>query len=517
MQPVSLSCGTAAARALHWTAALAGFALAAGACVADTAPVATAVTQTRVGPLTLDHGLPTLDTRQKLYDELDFQRAVQGVLWAEPAINNALFLRAMQVAGVPNLGAMVYDRRMHPGQETLTPNESVVYLYDSINLKEVGPVVYTTPESPINGGFFDMWMRPVHDFGTVGPNRGKGDRILLVPPGFEGAIPEGYQVVRPRTHQLFTITRLTVKDGMTEEQATTLLRQIRTYRLADAVHAPPKTFVLMGDPAHGGKEFRMNRPTGLEYWRMVHALIDGETVEDRDRITLGMLASIGIERGKPFAPDSRMQQLLVEAETVGKLMMVNEAFSPRYAPDGVTRELYPETQWENIQLLPSMSQEGPNSTYVMPRLIGFYQANGAQFAWDPRDYPPGFGQKYAAAYKDKEGEWLKGGHSYRLRVPANVPVADFWALTVYDVDTRALVEAAQHNAEINPNVRKLKVNDDGSIDLYFGLQAPPGYESNWIQTVPGRGWFTYFRWYGPTQPYYDKSWRLPDIERVDIR
>ena len=127
-------------------------------------------------------------------------------------------------------------------------------------------------------------------------------------------------------------------------------------------------------------------------------------------------------------------------------------------------------------------------------MIGFYQANAAQLSWDPQDFPPGFGQKYAAAYKDASDDWLKGENSYRLRVPAKVPVKDFWALTIHDIQTRALIEASQHIAEINPNVQKLKTNEDGSVDLYFGPKAPAGMESNWIQTIPGRAWFAYFRW-----------------------
>jgi hypothetical protein len=470
--------------------------------------------QTRLGNLDLDHGLPTAATRQKLYDEMDFQRAVQAVIWAEPAINNALFQKAMERVGVPNLGAMVYDQFQNPGQETLTPNQSVVYLYDSINLKVTGPVVHIVPPGPINAGFFDMWMRPVLDFGTVGPNAGKGDRILILPPGYSVAVPEGFLIARPKTWQLFSITRLSVKEGMTSAQAVAIFQKLQTYRLADADKPLAKKLVLMGDPKKGGKEFRMQRPSGLDYWRLVHEIIRHETIEDRDRITLGSLAAIGVDGSKKFAPDERMQKILTDAEQVGKLMMINEAFSPRTIPEGVVKELYAGTQWENIQLLPSMTQEGPNSTYVAGRMIAFYQANGAQFAWNPRDYPSGFGQKYAAAYKDKTGDWLKGEAAYRLRVPAKVPVADFWALTVYDVETRALVEAQQHQAEINPNVNKLTTNDDGSVDLYFAPKPPKGKESNWVQTVPGRAWFAYFRWYGPTDEFYDKSWKLPDFEAI---
>lgn len=470
--------------------------------------------ETRLGTLDFDHALPTPETRQKLYDELDYQRAVQAVLWAEPAINNALFRRAMEVVGTPNLGATLHDKRQQPGHETLTPNQSVIYLYDIINLKDTGPVVYTAPAGPINAGFFDMWMRPFYDFGIVGPNKGKGDRILLVPPGYKGEIPTGYQVAYPKNYQVFTITRVSVKEGMTEKQGSELLQKIETYRLSDAANPTAKKFVLLGDPPNGGTEFRMNRPSGIAYWKLLHRIINEETIDDRDRITLASLAAIGIERGKPFAPDARMEKLLIDAEKMGMAMMVNEAFSPRYIPDGVVKELYPGTKWENIQLLPSISQEGPNFTYVVNRMIGFYQANAAQLCWDPQDFPPGFGQKYAGAYKDKADDWLKGENNYRLNVPAKVPVKDFWALTVYDIQTRALIESPQHVAEINPNVQKLQTKADGSVDLFFGPKAPAGMESNWIQTLPGRAWFAYFRWYGPTEAYYDKSWRLPDIEQV---
>ena len=476
--------------------------------------MATETQHTAIGDLTFDHGLPTPETRKKLYDDLDRNRGIEAVLWAEPAVNNALFKRAMDVAGVPNLGAMVYDKRMQPGQETLTPNQSVVYLYDNINLKDTGPVVYILPDGPVNAGFFDMWMRAVHDFGTVGTNKGKGDRLLLVPPGYKGTLPSGYEVIHPLTYQVFSITRITVNPQMSADQAVEIFKKVQTYPLKDTAHPPAKTLVFMGDPAHGGKEFRMNRPSGIEYWKLVHDIIDNETVEDRDRITLGRLAALGIERGQPFSPDEHAQKILIEAEQIGKVMMINESFSPRAVPRGLSKELYPGTHWENIQLLPDMTQEGPNYTYVVNRMVAFYQANGAQFIWAPHDFPYGLGQKYAAAYQDSKGDWLVGEKTYRLHVPANVPVADFWSAAAYDVDRRALIEAPQHVSEISPYVQNLKKNEDGSIDLYFGPKAPQGMESNWIQTIPGKAWFGYFRWYGPTKPYYDKSWKLTDFEPI---
>ena len=472
-------------------------------------------TMSRIGKLTFDHGLPTEKTRQTLYDANDFQRAVQAVQWIEPAMQNSLVADAMRKLGVKNLGALLYNERMHPGQDVTTPNQSVVYLFDYINLKDTGPIVHEVPAGPINAGFYDMWMRPVYDFGITGPNQGKGDKILVLPPDYEGDVPGGFeQVARARNYQNFTITRIAVKPGMTQEQATANLKKLKTYRLADADNPPAKQFIMMGDPQKGGNEFRTPRLTGLDYWERVHEIINSEPVEDRDRIMLGTLEGIGIERGEPFEPDARLTRILTEAEEVGLAMMINEAFSPRFAPKGVNQELYPGTHWENLQLLPDMTQEGPNGTYVINRMVAFYQACGAQYAWNPRDFPPGFGQKYAGCYKDSDGDWLKGGNTYRLRVPANVPVADFWSVAIYDVESRALVETEQHKGEFNPKVQQLKTNDDGSVDLYLAPKAPKGMESNWIQTVPGRAWFAYFRWYGPTEAYYDKSWRLTDFERI---
>jgi hypothetical protein len=273
------------------------------------APFGAAIAQTTVNlrgeTLSFEHGLPTREARQKLFDELDLQRAVQAVLWAEPAVNNYLFRRAQEIAGAPNLGTTLYDQLQQPGHECLTPNQAVVYEYTRVNLRDTGPVVYVLPPGPINGGFFDMWMRPFYDMGAVGPNEGRGDRILLVPPGYQGTLPSGYQIARPLTYEVFTITRVPVTATRTKEAGTELLKKIEVYPLSEATNPKPRTVVLMGDPAKGGKEFRMNRPKGLEYWKIVHDIINTETVESRDRINLGALAAIGIEAGQPFSPDAR--------------------------------------------------------------------------------------------------------------------------------------------------------------------------------------------------------------------
>src|SRR5262245_31805623 len=167
------------------------FALAALLALALTAPsAAQSSASTRLGSLRFLNGYPDDKTRQTLYDELDFQRAVQGVLWAEPLVNAALFRNAMKTAGVANLGGLVTDKLVQPGQEVLTPTQSVVYESTWFDLHDTGPVVYELPEGPLNAGLFDAWMRPVQDMGTVGPDKGQGGKYLLVPPGWKEPVPE---------------------------------------------------------------------------------------------------------------------------------------------------------------------------------------------------------------------------------------------------------------------------------------------------------------------------------------
>jgi hypothetical protein len=128
---------------------------------------------------------------------------------------------------------------------------------------------------------------------------------------------------------------------------------------------------------------------------------------------------------------------------------------------------------------------------------------------------PGVGQRYIAAYKDKDGEWLSGGNSYRLHVPPNPPAKQFWSVTAYDEGRRQMVVTKQGRPDISSRKEDIVPNADGSVDVYFGPEAPEGHEANWVQTNPGEGWFAYFRFYGPTEPFFDKSWALPDFEKMN--
>jgi len=234
-------------------------------------------------------------------------------------------------------------------------------------------------------------------------------------------------------------------------------------------------------------------------------VINEEPALERDRITLGMLQPLGIEKGKPFNPDARQKQILIEAAQVGEVMARTIGFAKRF--EGV--KVWPGKQWDISLFLKETSQEAPNYTQFDERTSWFYEAVGVSVGMMGRTV--GFGQVYLEAAKDNNDQWLDGGKSYHLRVPPNAPVAQFWSFTVYDNESRCFVDTGvQPDRSSRDNIEK---NADGAVDLYFGPKAPEGKPAtNWIKTIPGKGWFTYFRLYGPTQPFFDRTWVLPDIE-----
>jgi hypothetical protein len=247
-------------------------------------------------------------------------------------------------------------------------------------------------------------------------------------------------------------------------------------------------------------------PRGMEYWNRVDDVFQHEPVEPRDLFFHAMLRPLGLEKGKPFRPDERQTRILTEAAVVGEAMAKANSADRRFA--GVRYR--PDAHWDFSLLLDA---DAPDDFWNLldERAAWFYEAVGAGAAMAPKR--PGPSSAYLGTYQDARGEWLEGTLSYRLRVPPQAPIRLFWSLTLYDVDTRALILNKERIADRSSRM-DLRRNDDGSIDLHCGPKPPAGFERNWIPTVPGRNWFAYFRFYQPTQPYFDRSWPLPDFERV---
>jgi hypothetical protein len=456
--------------------------------------------ESRLGKVELKNGYPTEATAKKIFDDIDFQRACQAYLWALPMMGMVQWQAEQRDKfGAGNLDFVDY-LTFTDKLGLLTANATTPYLMAFPNVEETGPLVLEIPAGPTAGGFTDFWQRPVSDTGQTGPDKGKGGKYLILGPDEPDMQPEGYRVFRSPTVNVFIGQRVLEPD---KEKALALMAAIRIYPYS-AKDSPPATPHIRPD----GRKWSGTQPRGLAYWQGVAKFINEEPPHERDRMILGMLQPLGIEKGKPFNPDARQTQILTEAAQVGEVMARTIGYEKRFK--GVT--VWPGKKWEISLFLKETNQEAPHYTEFDERASWFYEAVGVSVGMMGRTV--GYGQVYLESSKDAAGEWLDGGKHYTLHVAPNAPVAQFWSFTVYDNETRCFVDTGvPPDRSSRDDIIK---NADGSVDLYFGPQAPAGKpQANWIKTIPGKGWFTYFRLYGPTQPYFDRSWVLSDIERVE--
>jgi hypothetical protein len=456
--------------------------------------------QTRIGTLSFEKGYPSDATVEALYEELDFQRAVQAYLWALPMVEMAEWRRA-QIddfgAGVSDLVTYLDFRQK---QGILTANATTPYVMAFPYLKDTGPMVFQIPAGPTAGGLLDFWQRPITDLGQTGPDGGKGGKYLILGPGHPHVEPDGYIVVRSPHWHVFIGHRILDPDP---ERARALLEQHRLYAWEQR-DDPPATRYISSE----GIDWAAHQPRGLAYFERLADVLEVEPVEPRDYMMMAMLRPLGIGPGTAFAPDERQARLLAEAALVGEAMARATAYAKRF--EGA--RLWPGKHWELSLFITDTDQDVETHTQLDERSSWFYEAIGVTDGMMGKTVDAG--QVYLEAQKDSEGRWLDGGEDYVLRIPANPPMKQFWSVTVYDNDTRCFVDTGE--LPDKSSRMDLAVNDDGSVDLHFGPEPPAdaARRSNWIRTVPGEGWFTYFRLYAPTQPYFDRTWQLPDIERL---
>ena len=461
------------------------------------------VVETRIGDLVFTHdfanGYPTKATVEKLYDERDFQRACQAYLWAMPLVSFGEVGDAFMHAGAA-FGDTVMADTYAALSSFLTPNATTPYAFTWANLEKTGPFVIEVPPGPSAGFVNDLWQRSVTDLGLPGPDKGQGAKFLVLGPGQSapgGA--EGYTVVRSSTFNNLMVLRLLSPDP---EERNRMQAGIRFYAFSQRAN-PPAAKVLKG-----GAGPTANAPRGIVYWEKLSRWISEEPVEERDRVMMAMLRPLGIEKGKPFNPDVRQKRILIEATLVGEAMAKANDFDKR----GMELSHYADGVNWHFALAFEPNQEAKFYTQVDERAAWFYEAACMSVGMLGRT--PNLGSVYLGTSKDKDGDWLDGATNYRLRVPANAPVKQFWSLTVYDVDTRSLIQNKEQQADRSSRQPDLVKNADGSVDLYIGPNAPAGFEKNWIPTAPGKAWFPYFRLYAPTEAHFDRTWILPDFEKM---
>ena len=457
------------------------------------------VVESRLGKIELTNGYPTEATARKIFDDIDFQRACQAYLWALP-------LMAMQQwqaeqrdkFGAGNLDFVDY-LTFTDKLGLLTANATTPYIMSFPSTEATGPLVMEIPPGPTAGGVVDFWQRPITDSGQTGPDKGAGGKYLILGPNDPEMRPDGYYVFRSSTVNIWAAHRVLEPDP---EKAMALVAAIRLYPYSQRDNPPQSVHIRPN-----GRKWSGTQPRGLAYWEGLSRIINEEPVHERDRMIMGMLQPLGIEKDKPFHPDARQKQTLIEAARVGEVMARTIGYEKRI--EGA--KVWPGRQWDLSLFLKETDQEAAHHTQLDERTSWFYEAVGVSVGMMGRTV--GLGQVYLESSKDSKGRWLNGSENYSLHVPPDAPVAQFWSFTVYDNETRCFVDTGVQPDRSSRD--KIVKNADGSVDLYFGPRAPAGKpESNRIQTIPGKGWFTYFRLYGPTQPYFDRSWVLSDIEMV---
>jgi hypothetical protein len=455
---------------------------------------------TRIGELSFQLGLPTEETVERLYDEIDFQRVVQCYLWSLPIVGMQQLLTAFKA----NSGAQDGDVGTFKGYRNVSPylttNVTTPYIFGLMDLAKNGPTVLAVPPGLVAGSVVDMWQRATTDIGVLGPDQGRGAKFLLVGPGQEVPDAPDYLVVHSPTFRTVFFFRALDPDPT---RAAVLETSVQVYPF-DQRDSPAPTVYLTPDP--DAPQTWSAPVRGLEYWKALSEALAIESVEDRDRFFMAMIRPLGIVPGEPFAPDERQMRLLSEGTIVGEAMAKANSFDPRFA--GVRYR--PDTRW-NYVLIVDPRQDLAGYSQLDERAAYTYEA--VLIAQAMVSQTPGQGQAYLSCHRDVTGSAFDGARTYRLRVPPNPPAKQFWSATLYDLDTRCLIQNTQQIAHRDSRQADLQKNADGSVDLYFSPTAPTGRAENWIPTVPDQAWFAVFRLYAPTEAYFDKTWPLPDIEQ----
>ncbi len=456
----------------------------------------------RVGALRYELGFPTPETTQKLFDEMDFQRAVQAYLWGYPAVSfESIRLTAKQDLGMDYNDFGIADNFVDPKSTWLTANDTTIYAFVNIDVSQ-GPVAIEIPPGAIVGLMDDFWQRSVTDVGLPGPDAGKGGTFLLLPPGYDGEIPaSGYFPLRATMNNHNLLVRGIIANKNEVPDAVQRVRQTKVYPWSERENPTPNKFVSIS-----GKLIDTTPPGGIEYWARLANVIDNNPVQEHDRFFMAMLKPLGIEKGKPFQPDARQTAILEEAVALGDAMARNVMYENTQRETDTTA--FPGTRWEWV-ILVKPSQETETYSQLDERLQYTYGAIYLSPAIGVMKAGPG--ANYIQTFRDKNGDHFDGAKSYRLHVPANPPVSAFWSLTLYDSATRSMVQNPTNDAA-RSGYDEFKMNDDDSLDLYLAPNMTGSEESNWIETVPGRGYYMMFRFYSPTEPLFDGTWVLPDVE-----
>lgn len=523
--------------------------LAAGPALADvpaetvTSLSAPDAIDSRAGKLEFHDGVPSTEAAAKIYDTLDFTNALNVYNNSFRGASALAILKGVQAVGAKPGDVVIFSELMDSNSLFLTANADTIYYFTGLDLSQ-GPVVIEQPSGGI-GTINDMWFSWVVDIGGPGPDRGLGGKYLIVGPDYDGPLPEGgYFVARSKTNFALYASRANLIDNDPKPAVENIRRNMKVYPYrpgtfgTSIAQALEGVVGIAGEPKipetifieASGRAFNTIPPSDYGFFELINENVQNEPATSYDTELAGQLAAIGIVHGQPFAPDDRMKKILSEAAAVGQA--TGRALNWRYAMKHPEWAYYDGSHWGNMlwqggaffETPPPLFDKGmfkplpPTGARTLDSRTAFYYGYTL-------DSPgmimriPGVGSQYLMGFLDAKGEPFDGAKTYRLTLPKGIPAEAFWSLTLYDNQTRSMLQTPQKYPRAGSQSYPSPAAEaaaDGVTTIFFGPTQPEGVaRGNWIQTDPEKGWFTLLRLYSPLPSFFDKSWRPSEIEPVE--
>ncbi len=440
-----------------------------------------------------------------VHDRMLYHRSIDAAVWAMPLMNFKFYRDALADAGVGPNDVGYFSKLQNWKFQTATPNNTTPYILTYWNMDD-GPIVVELPPSTADVGIFgtimDAWQRPIDDVGALGRDKGNGAKYLLVPPGYNGPLLAKALVYEQKTNNGFIVLRPIIKGATPENlaKAAEFVKKLKIYPLSKAENLPKMKFVDLYDI-----HLEMTPVLDGKIYREIHEMLEEEAVEEQNLAMMGLLARMGIKKGEPFSPDAKMQAIYDKAGPEALQYMIEQYH--RF----LNPWMYEGKMWSSLTPAGDIETDW---TYEFPSYFD-YNARGALYyaiITSVKNY--GSATFYLDLAETADGKWLEGDKNYKLVMPANVPVRNFWAITTYDLETASYLRNIEKSS-IDNTLKDLEWNKDGSVDIYFGPTAPKGKENNWLRTNPKRRFFLLARFYGPETALFDGSFELNDIEIIN--
>ncbi|MCB1499801.1 MAG: DUF1254 domain-containing protein [Bauldia sp.] len=498
--------------------------------------------ETGIGTLEFKDGVPTVETAQRAYDAVDFARALEAYNNSFRGASALAIVKGFEGIGAGPGDVVIFSELMDSNSLFLTANADTVYYLTGLDLSK-GPMVIEQPSNAV-GTINDMWFSWVIDVGGPGPDRGLGGKYLIVGPDYDGPLPEGgYFIGHSKTNFALYASRAYLVDNDPKPAIENIKRTMKVYPYqpgafgTSIAQALDGTVRIAGEPTipetrfieGSGLAFNTIPPSDFGFFEMINENVQSQPATSYDVELAGQLAAIGIVHGKDFKPDERMKKILSDAAAFGQA--TGRALNWRYAMQHPDWAYYEGSQWGSMlwqggadfETPPPLFEDGmfkplpPTGARTLDSRAAFYYGYTL-------DSPgmimriPAIGSQYLMGFLDAEGQPFDGARTYKVTLPKDIPAKAFWSLTLYDNQTRSMLQTPQRYPRSGSQSYPTPAAEaaaDGTTTVYFGPDKPEGVaDGNWIQTNPQKGWFTILRLYSPLPSFFDKSWRIGEIEPV---